>query len=67
MCSLNLISIQFMAGEDLAKNFKKALKKSKINLLLLDLKNNLLRISSSRINLQNVRKLVMGEDVKMVS
>ena len=56
-----------MAGEDLAKNFKKALKKSKINLLLLDLKNNLLRISSSRINLQNVRKLVMGEDVKMVS
>lgn len=67
MCNLNLISIQFMAGEDLAKNFKKASKKLKINPLLLDLKNNLLRIFSSRINLQNVHKLVMGEDVKMVN
>jgi len=38
-----------MAGEDLAKNFKKASKKLKINPLLLDLKNNLLRIFSSRI------------------
>ena len=67
MCNLNLIFIQFMAGGDLVKNFKKALKKSEINLLLLDLKNNLLKIFSSRIKQQNVHKLVMDEDVKMVS
>ena len=56
-----------MAGGDLVKNFKKALKKSEINLLLLDLKNNLLQIFSSRIKQQNVHKQVMDEDVKMVS
>ena len=67
MYNLNLIFIQFMAGGDLVKNFKKALKKSEINLLLLDLKNNLLQIFSSRIKQQNVHKQVMDEDVKMVS